>query len=399
MREALDAGPPPRSPAHVESHRGSEGYDLRLGRRAPPRARDLALLRQRGDEEDAERFSHWLPPERMHAAWDGDEVAGGAGAFPFELSVPGGRAAGGRRHRRRRPGDLPAARRPAGADARAAGRPPRARRAGRVPVGVRGDDLRPLRLRARVAAARGATCRASAPAFAAPAEPYGRIRRVDARGGARALPGGLRGGDATSGPGMFGRSEVWWQERALPDEAAARRPGAPARPARGRRPRRGVRGLRGAPELRGRLVERPRLVVEALGRTPEATRAIWRFLLDLDWTTRVRADKLPVDHPLVLLLAEPRRAGARLGDALWVRLVDVGAALSARSYAGERRGRLRGARRVLPLERGPLARLRRRASSAPRTRRTSRSTSPSSAPSTWAASRSASSRTRCASRS
>ena len=31
-----------------------------------------------------------LPHERMHAAFDGDQIVGGAGAFPFELSVPGG---------------------------------------------------------------------------------------------------------------------------------------------------------------------------------------------------------------------------------------------------------------------------------------------------------------------
>jgi predicted acetyltransferase len=38
---------------------------------------------------------------------------------------------------------------------------------------------------------------------------------------------------------------------------------------------------------------------------------------------------------LFLLLANPRRADCKLVDALWVRLVDVGAALSGRAYAGE----------------------------------------------------------------
>ena len=28
----------------------------------------------------------------MHAAFDGDRIVGGAGAFPFELTVPGGTA-------------------------------------------------------------------------------------------------------------------------------------------------------------------------------------------------------------------------------------------------------------------------------------------------------------------
>jgi predicted acetyltransferase len=74
-------------------------------------------------------------------------------------------------------------------------------------------------------------------------------------------------------------------------------------------------------------------VIEAMGSTPEATREIWRFLLDVDWMESIRAALLPVDHPLFFLLAEPRRMGFRVGDALWVRLVDVAAALAARSYA------------------------------------------------------------------
>ena len=40
------------------------------------------------DDEAAQRFSSNLPLERMHAAFDGDRIVGGAGAFPFELTVP-----------------------------------------------------------------------------------------------------------------------------------------------------------------------------------------------------------------------------------------------------------------------------------------------------------------------
>ena len=32
-----------------------------------------------------------MPPERSHTARDDGEVVGGAGVFPFELTVPGGR--------------------------------------------------------------------------------------------------------------------------------------------------------------------------------------------------------------------------------------------------------------------------------------------------------------------
>src|SRR3954471_20129433 len=37
-----------------------------------------------------ERWAQTLPHERMHAAFDEGQIVGGAGAFPFELSVPGG---------------------------------------------------------------------------------------------------------------------------------------------------------------------------------------------------------------------------------------------------------------------------------------------------------------------
>jgi predicted acetyltransferase len=62
---------------------------------------------------------------------------------------------------------------------------------------------------------------------------------------------------------------------------------------------------------------------------------LWRFLLDVDWMARIKAQLLPVDHPLRLLLADPRRLRFTLVDGIMVRLVDVGAALAARSYAGD----------------------------------------------------------------
>ena len=73
-------------------------------------------------------------------------------------------------------------------------------------------------------------------------------------------------------------------------------------------------------------------VREAIGATPAATRDIWRFILDVDWIETVKAGFLPPDHPLFLLLTEPRRMAYRAIEALWCRLVDVGGALSARTY-------------------------------------------------------------------
>jgi predicted acetyltransferase len=50
---------------------------------------------------------------------------------------------------------------------------------------------------------------------------------------------------------------------------------------------------------------------------------------------RTKAWLLPVDHPLFLLLEEPARMRFRVMDSLWLRLVDVGAALAARTWAQE----------------------------------------------------------------
>src|SRR6478609_10809973 len=41
-------------------------------------------------EEDAERFSSRLPHDRMHAVFDDGHIVAGAGAYGFELTLPGG---------------------------------------------------------------------------------------------------------------------------------------------------------------------------------------------------------------------------------------------------------------------------------------------------------------------
>jgi predicted acetyltransferase len=48
---------------------------------------------------------------------------------------------------------------------------------------------------------------------------------------------------------------------------------------------------------------------------------------------RIEATNLPVDHPLFMLLAEPRRARYSMYDALWVRIMNIETALAARAYS------------------------------------------------------------------
>ena len=66
---------------------------------------------------------------------------------------------------------------------------------------------------------------------------------------------------------------------------------------------------------------------------PAAYADLWRFVLDIDLVAKVEAWNRPADEPLVWLVTEPRRLRMHLGDALWVRLVDVPAALELRGYA------------------------------------------------------------------
>jgi predicted acetyltransferase len=71
---------------------------------------------------------------------------------------------------------------------------------------------------------------------------------------------------------------------------------------------------------------------------PDVHAVLWRYLLDLDLVTEVVGRHQPVDDPLRWRLADPRRLRtAAFGDHLWVRLVDVAAALSARGYPTEGR--------------------------------------------------------------
>ena len=83
-------------------------------------------------------------------------------------------------------------------------------------------------------------------------------------------------------------------------------------------------------------------VEEAIGATARGTREIWRFLLNVDLMRTLKTSRLPADHALFHLAAEPRRLGTSVGDGLWLRMVDVVAALEGRTYGpdGTAGGRL-----------------------------------------------------------
>ncbi len=74
-------------------------------------------------------------------------------------------------------------------------------------------------------------------------------------------------------------------------------------------------------------------LTELAGLTPSAEASMWRFLAAHDLITKVVARRRPTDDVLPLVLTDPRRVEQRRSDSLYVRVLDVPAALRGRQYA------------------------------------------------------------------
>lgn len=81
-------------------------------------------------------------------------------------------------------------------------------------------------------------------------------------------------------------------------------------------------------------VPRYTLTVRTLAaRTPAAERALWHYLVSIDWVGRIVSEFRPPDDLLPLFLADPRAARiTTLADFLWLRPLDVPRMLTARTY-------------------------------------------------------------------
>ncbi|MBA3842054.1 MAG: GNAT family N-acetyltransferase [Actinobacteria bacterium] len=288
------------------------------------------------NDEDAERFAKWIEVDRVHAARDGDAIVGCAGAYTYRMAVPGGGSvpAGGvtivgvlPTHRRR--GVLTAMMRAQLADCRARGDAvaylwaSEATIYGRFGYGLasRQGSVELVKDRTR---------------FVAPFEPRGSMRLLDLDEAVQLFPP-LYEQVFAQRPGMFSRDAAWWETRRLNDDPSRRRGAGPlnralleldGKPA-------GYALYRVAQEWAFGSSSGKVTIQEVVTPTPEATRELWRWLLDFDWTSKFDADLLPLDHPLFLLLAEPRRMQFRVDDGVWVRILDIEAALTARSYNGD----------------------------------------------------------------
>lgn len=74
-------------------------------------------------------------------------------------------------------------------------------------------------------------------------------------------------------------------------------------------------------------------VQEVVAADLAAYRQLWRYLFTVDLSRRVKYPFAAADEPLRYLVTEPRRLTERLDAGLWLRVVDLPAALTARRYS------------------------------------------------------------------
>jgi predicted acetyltransferase len=313
------------------------GVDIR-----PYRDGDLeGLTRQDGrsfgfhySERDVEERLPMLELDRFLLAVEDGDVVGVTGTFTKELTVPGGRClpAGAvtwvsvaATHRRQ--GILTALTMRQFDDVSARGEPLTILMAaeggiyGRFGYGI-ASNLRRLevdRYRARLRDGAGTR---------------GRLRYVYGDEARRLLPP-VYDRFRRARPGSVDRNDAWWEFLFLDPESA--RGGASARwnvvfESDGGAVD-GFVSYRIASEPEA-LPSGMRLdVVDFVACTDDATAAMWRFVLGVDLVTTIRSYLVAGDDPLRWLLADPRQARtSRVDDGLWVRLLDVPAALAGRSY-------------------------------------------------------------------
>ena len=275
--------------------------------------------------------------DRSLAAFDGDAIVGTTAVYSFRLTVPGGTtsAAGvsyvSVRPSHRRRGILSALMRRQLADIAARGEAVAALFSsesgiyGRYGYGCASGQLR-LTIRRgegtlNPAAAGGAGDGAVRLSAGQPAE-------------LRTELAGIYDAVVPLRPGMMARDQRWWQST-LADPEIDRGGRSPLKLllAAGDAGPCGYALYRTKPDWEDDLPSGTLSVQELMTTDAVAGAALWADLLTRDLIGEVVARMRPVDDPVLDMLADRRRARAYLTDGLWIRLVDVPAALTARRYA------------------------------------------------------------------
>jgi predicted acetyltransferase len=288
----------------------------------------------RAVEEDLPEVEAYTELDRALAAYADDRIVGTAGIFTFDLTIPGGR--------------VPAA------GVTMVGVHPTHRRRGILTAMMRAQ-LEAIRERGESLAI----------LWASEGSIYGRfgyglasfkasIEIERSRAGFRqkpALHGSFRllePNEATAAcrpiydqfldqrAGAFSRNDGWWRAEFVHDPERWRRGGGPAffllhetdgmadAYARYRlHAEWDERGPKGAIDVQ-----------EAIALSPAAEGALWGYLFSVDLAARTRAFNVPVDWGMRFMLSDPRRLGMTIGDAVWLRLVDLPRAMEQRAYSG-----------------------------------------------------------------
>jgi predicted acetyltransferase len=299
-----------------------EAYTRAVGRSFGMHPRDEEVAVWRGVTEY----------ERSLAAFEGTEIVGTAAAFSLEVTVPGGR--------------LPMA------GITAVGVAPTHRRQGLLTTMMRRqtDDAHEAgELLAGLWASEGviyqrfgygmATFAADLEiepyrsAFTRPLEHNGRVRLVEKADALELFPA-VYDRVLQGQPGMLARTPAWWEE--IYADLEPWRGGASAlffaiySSAEG--DDEGYLAYRVKhewPESGPSILK----VRELMAASPGAYAALWRFCLDHDLINKIQAWPMRQEEPLLHLLANPRQLNLKLGDGLWIRLLDVPKALASRRYS------------------------------------------------------------------
>lgn len=283
-------------------------------------------------EDDHDRFYANLPLHRTLGAFDGDQIVGTLGEFDFELTVPGESSV---------------------------------RMAGTTVVTVRPAHRRRgvltemMRLHLDAAHERGDPI---AGLWASETAIYGRfgfgsasdrneididVRRTTLPAPPSDVTVALLTGEAAKDvipelyaglrlrrAGMLSRSDAWWEHRRFYDPehfrdgassrryAVAYRDGLPA----------GYAMYRQKEKWNDFLPDGTIRIIEVMTPDEDVRRALWHLLSSIDLFPNVNWWNAPVDEPVAWEASNRRIVKRVIGDALWLRILDVPAALEARRY-------------------------------------------------------------------
>jgi predicted acetyltransferase len=278
--------------------------------------------------------------DRTLAAFDGPTQVGVTMCFSFQLSVPGAEmlpAAGVTfvsvlpTHRRR--GVLNSLMRRQLADIRERGEPLAILWASESVIYPRyGYGRASWHLGFTLRRGEGTLTRVAA-AAASPERSGVRLRLADPQASLPALAK-VFDGLLPSRPGFFARSDAWWR-RMVYDPPEHRHGSGPLRCllAEDDSGPRGYALYSADDAWNDSLPENVLSVRELMAADDAVAGALWTDLLTRDLTSEFRADRRPVDDPLLFQLSDPRRTRPKLTDGLWVRLTDVPRALAGRRYS------------------------------------------------------------------